>query len=137
MWRCASSLELLPNGVRNDLGETLVNKVKKKDYSASDLWCISRLGARKLFYGPNNQVLPANTVTRWLDVLLKAEKATDALLSLSRITGDAARDLSPATIELVKRALGEEAHRLESEEQDMGRVFGEDLPSGFVFQSHE
>ncbi len=137
MWRCSSSLELLPNGVKNDLGETLINKVKKKDYSASDIWCISRLGARKLFYGPNNQVLPANTVTRWLDVLLKAEKANDALISLARITGDAARDLSPATIEVVRRALGEDAHRLESEEQDMGRVFGEDLPSGLVFQNHE
>lgn len=137
MWRCASSLELLPNGVKTDLGETLIKKIKQKDFSGSDAWCISRLGARKLFYGPNNQVLPAATVTRWIDALLKTEKADDALISLARVTGDAARDLPPATIELVKRALGEEASRLDSEERDLGRVFGEELPSGLVLTANE
>lgn len=137
MWRCASSLELLPIGVKTDLGETLIKKIKQKDFSASDAWCISRLGARKLFYGPNNQVLPAATVTRWIDALLKTEKSDDALISLTRVTGDAARDLPPATIELVKRALGEEAGRLDSEERDLGRVFGEELPSGLVLTANE
>ena len=30
-----------------------------------------RLGARKLFYGPINQVLPAATAARWVDGLAK------------------------------------------------------------------
>jgi molecular chaperone DnaK (HSP70) len=135
MWRCASSLEHLPTGVRTDLGETLVKKVKGGDASNSDLWCLSRLGARKLFYGPNNQVLPAATVSRWIDVLVKDERAADALVSLARVTGDTARDLPPATVQVVRRILGDAAHRLDAEDQDLaalGRVFGEELPSGLV-----
>ncbi len=137
MWRCASSLELLPNGVRTDLGESLIRKVKAKEHSASDLWCLSRLGARKLFYGPNNQVLPAATASRWVDVLLKLSGTADALIALARVTGDAARDLPPATVELVRRALNDPqlVARLDSEEQDLaalGRVFGEALPNGLI-----
>ena len=133
MWRCASSLELLPNGVKTELGETLIKKIKGGDINASDLWCLSRLGARKLFYGPNNQVLPSATVQRWVEALLKIERAQDALVAMCRITGDAARDLPSSTVELVKRVLGDDAGLLESDEQDLARVFGEELPSGLVF----
>jgi molecular chaperone DnaK (HSP70) len=137
MWRCASSLELLPLGVKNDLGDTLIKKIKAKDYNASDLWCVSRLGARKLFYGPNNQVLAAATAARWLDVLVKADNASEAIVAVARVTGDAARDLSPASIDLAKRSLKDEKWiaALEGEQLDLaalGRVFGEELPNGLV-----
>lgn len=132
MWRCASSLELLPAGVKTDLGEMLVKKVKTKEITASDLWCLSRLGARKLFHGPNNAVLAAATVSRWVDALVKVEGAADALVSMARLTGDGARDLSPATVELVRRALKDDAGRLDSREENLDRVFGEELPSGLV-----
>jgi molecular chaperone DnaK (HSP70) len=138
MWRCASAMELLPNGVRTDLGEVLVRKLKQKEHSGSDLWCLSRLGARKLFYGPNNQVLPAAVVTRWVEALLKVEGAGEALVALARVTGDAARDLSPALVQSVKAYLRDPKmiEALEGEDQDLsalGRVFGEELPSGLVF----
>jgi hypothetical protein len=138
MWRCAASMELLPNGVRTDLGEVLVRKVKQKEHTASELWCLSRLGARKLFYGPNNQVLPAAVVTRWVETLLKVEGAGEALVALARVTGDAARDLNPAVVQSVKAYLRDEKliAALAGEDQDLaalGRVFGEELPSGLVF----
>lgn len=150
MWRCASSLELLPVGVKTELSETILKTVKAKQHSPSDLWCLSRLGARKLFYGPNNQVLPAATVSRWIDTLIKTDAAikvdssagaspgglaggvNDLLVAIARVTGDGARDLAPATVEVVRRALGEAADRLETDERDLSRVFGEDLPSGLV-----
>ncbi len=140
MWRCASALELLPNGVRTDLGEALAAKVKKQQHSASDIWCLSRLGARKLFYGPNNNVLPALTVTRWVEALLKVERAADALVAMARVTGDSARDLSPGVVQSVKQHLADPKliAALEGEDQDLaalGRIFGEDLPSGLVFSS--
>ncbi len=59
MWRAASSLELLPVGTKTDLGEGLMKRIAAKDYRESELWCLSRLGARQLFYGPINLVLPA------------------------------------------------------------------------------
>jgi molecular chaperone DnaK (HSP70) len=142
MWRCASSLELLPNGVKADLGELLVKKVRTKEHSASDLWCLSRLGARQLFYGPNNQVLSAAIAARWVEALVKAGNSEEAVLAIARVTGDAARDLPPGTVEMVRRALGDDRliAILEGEERDwaaLGRVFGEDLPSGLVLKAAE
>ena len=60
MWRTASSMELIPAGNRTQLGDALI-KQTKEDYV---LWCLSRLGARQLFYGPANQVLAARRSRR-------------------------------------------------------------------------
>jgi hypothetical protein len=56
MWRTVSSLELLPVGAKTELGDALLKRVKAGDFKESELWCLSRLGARKLFYGPINLV---------------------------------------------------------------------------------
>ena len=47
MWRTVSSLELLPVSAKTEVG----------DFKESELWCLSRLGARKFFYGPTKAVL--------------------------------------------------------------------------------
>jgi hypothetical protein len=134
MWRTASSLELLPIQTKTQLGDVLVAKAKSGDMRETAVWCLARLGARKLFYGPINQVLPATTATRWIESLVKISGAQDALVSIARRTGDSTRDLSPATLELVRRSIPESLIPvLEGEEQeDLGKVFGEELPSGLV-----
>ncbi|HLI85651.1 MAG TPA: Hsp70 family protein [Bryobacteraceae bacterium] len=141
LWRTASSLELLPIGTKTELGDALVKRVKAGDFKESELWCLSRLGARQLFYGPINLVIPPSTVTRWVEVLLNAPGAGDALAALARSTGDPTRDLSAATRQTVKHKLEKlpQAARLvavlEGEEEDdraLGRIFGEELPSGLV-----
>ena len=71
MWRCAASLELLPMGTKTELGDALVKRVKAGDFKDSELWCLAALGARKLFYGPINQVVPPATATRWVEALLR------------------------------------------------------------------
>ncbi|MDX2151260.1 MAG: Hsp70 family protein [Bryobacteraceae bacterium] len=145
MWRTASSLELLPVGTRTELGEALVKKVRASQHTDSDLWCLARLGARALFYGPINQVLPASTATRWVETLLDKAmpRAAEAVASIASHTGDSTRDLPPATLDLVRRALTEmeDAPRLLAvldgegprDLAAMGRMFGEELPSGLVF----
>ena len=105
MWRAAASLELLPLQTKTQLGDELLGRVAKGDFVETGLWCLARLGARKLFYGPINQVLPAATVSRWVDALLKVPKSADAVAALARVTGDATRDLPPHTLEPVRRAL--------------------------------
>ncbi|MCC6591089.1 MAG: hsp70 family protein [Bryobacterales bacterium] len=147
MWRCAASLELLPNGTRTELGEALVAKVKQKDIRDSDLWCIGRLGARELFYGPVNQVLPAATVSRWVEALAPLPQAAETIALLARRTGDAYRDLPPATVAIARRAV--ESHKdsarlvamLEGkgarDTESLSRIFGEELPSGLVLSSGE
>jgi molecular chaperone DnaK (HSP70) len=141
MWRTASSLELLPVGTKTELGEALIKRVKAGDFKESELWCLSRLGARQLFYGPINLVIPPATVTRWVETLLNAAGAGEALAAVARRTEDPTRDLSAATRETVRRKLEKMPHAerllavFEGEEEDdrtLGRIFGEELPSGLV-----
>ena len=141
MWRTASSLELLPLGTKSELGDALVKRVKKGDFKESELWCLSRLGARKLFYGPINLVVPPSTATWWAEAILNLPHAGDALAAIGRRTEDPTRDLPLATRDSIKRKVQGMAHAdrmlavLEGEEEDdttLGRIFGEELPSGLV-----
>jgi molecular chaperone DnaK (HSP70) len=142
MWRTVSSLELLPVGAKTELGETLLKRVKLGDFKESELWCLSRLGARKLFYGPTNLVIPPAAVTRWVEALINIPSAGDALAAMARRTDDPMRDLPLATREGVRRKLETLPHAarlaavLEGEEDDsaLGRIFGEELPSGLVLE---
>src|SRR5438874_12518518 len=136
MWRTASSLELLPLGTKTELGEALIKRVKAGDFKESELWCLSRVGARKLFYGPINLVVPPATVVRWVETLLRIPTAADALAAMARRTEDPTRDLPPATRESVKSKLQSLPHAdrllamLEGEGEDdrtLGRIFGDEL----------
>ncbi len=134
MWRTASSMELIPAGTRTQLGDALL-KQTKEDYV---LWCLSRLGARQLFYGPANQVLPPSVASRWSEALIAVPKAEDALISLARRTGDPVRDVSAATFAAVRgrlsapQAMAQLDGDAERDEGALGRIFGETLPSGLV-----
>jgi hypothetical protein len=135
MWRASASLELLPLQTKTQLGDELLARIAKNDFVETGLWCLARLGARKLFYGPINQVLPPSTASRWVEALLKVPKAADAIAALARVTGDSTRDLPPHTLETVRRAFPD--LNLEAEPTGdlatMGKIFGEELPSGLVF----
>jgi hypothetical protein len=135
MWRAAASLEFLPIQTKTQLGDELVARVAKGDFVDTGLWCLARLGARKLFYGPINQVLPSSTVARWLEPLLKIQKAEDAVAALAGHTGDSTRDLPAATLDVVRRAFpGLDLDReLSGDLAAMNKIFGEELPSGLVF----
>ena len=74
MWRTAASLELLPIQTKTDLGEALIKRLESGEGGATELWCIARIGARQLFYGPINQVIPAITASRWVDALVAGEE---------------------------------------------------------------
>lgn len=134
MWRAAASLELLPIQTKTQLGDELLTRVVKGDFVDTGLWCLARLGARKLFYGPINQVLPASVAPRWVEALVKLEKSEDAVAALARRTGDSTRDLAPPTLDLVRRTFP--GIDLDTEPQEnlaaMGKVFGEELPAGLV-----
>ncbi|MEZ5354679.1 MAG: Hsp70 family protein [Bryobacteraceae bacterium] len=147
MWRCAASLELLPAGTRTELGDALVKRIaaEKQESSVSrdsDLWCIARLGARELFYGPINQVLPPATVSRWVESLSRLPAAAEAVAAMARRTGDAYRDLPPPTFAIAHRLIEQhkDAQRLLAvlegrgprDAESLSRMFGEELPSGLV-----
>ncbi|MBV8568995.1 MAG: hypothetical protein JO319_00135, partial [Acidobacteriaceae bacterium] len=144
MWRTAASLELLPQQTKAQLGDALLGMVKQGEMLEAGLWSLSRLGARKLFSGPINLVLSPAIVSRWVEALLKlthSPSLLEAVVHISQLTGDTARDLPPGTLELVRRACqaspraADLLHQLAGEEQDLAsssRVFGEELPAGLV-----
>jgi molecular chaperone DnaK (HSP70) len=141
MWRAASSMELIPAANRIQLGDALIKQGKQSGYSDTVLWCIARLGARQLFYGPANQVLTPAIATRWIEALITVPKAEDALVSLARKTGDPVRDVAAATFTAVRDRIADPhvAWQLEGDaerdEHAMGRIFGEALPSGLIINA--
>ena len=121
-----------------------MRRVKAGDFRESELWCLSRLGARELFYGPINQVVPPAAAGRWAEALLPVDSpgVGDALAAIARRTEDPTRDLAPATLSGVRRKLESLPHAErylamlegdeERDERALGRIFGEELPSGLV-----
>jgi molecular chaperone DnaK (HSP70) len=140
MWRTAASMELIPAANRIQLGDALVKAGKQGGFT-DILWCIARLGARQLFYGPANQVLSPAIATRWIEALLPAAKTDDALVSLARRTGDPVRDVAASVFDSVRAKITDPqlAAQLDGEterdERALGRIFGEALPSGLVLEA--
>jgi hypothetical protein len=139
MWRTAASLELLPVQTKTQLGEALLGMLKRGEMVTAGTWCLSRLGARKLFHGPINLVVPPSSAARWAEALLKLPHTPallQAVVTIARITGDVARDLPAATLETVRMACApEQLRQLAGEADDLetsNRLLGEDLPAGFV-----
>jgi molecular chaperone DnaK (HSP70) len=139
MWRTASSLEHLPAGTRTELGDALVKKLRNNDGGASELWCMARIGARRLFYAPMNQVLPASTASRWVESLAKVPHSVETLVRLAQKTGNVTLDVNAQTAGLVRKLIGGDADLealLDGEAQsDFDRVFGEELPGGLVLEN--
>ncbi len=150
MWRTAASLELLPQQTKVQLGDALLSMAKQGEMIDSVVWCLSRLGARKLFSGPINLVVSPSVAGRWGETLLRLPSTPallEAVVHIAQQTGDAARDLPPATLELVRRACGTGPdsasllRELSGETASLAsssRVFGEGLPAGLALaDSHE
>jgi hypothetical protein len=143
MWRTAASLELLPNQTKAQMGEAVVELLKTGQMIEAAVWCLSRLGARKLFNAPINLVVAPAVVNRWIESLLRLPRTPSVLEALVRVgqqTGDTARDLSPAVLDSIRRALesSPQAASLlrelagETDAAASSRTFGEELPAGLV-----
>jgi hypothetical protein len=144
MWRTAASLELLPTQTKMQLGDGLLDIVKRGEMLDAGTWCLSRLGARRLFSGPINLVVGPTTAARWIEGLLRLPHTAallEAAVRIAQQTGDTARDLPPATLEKVRGAVETSSHaadllrQLAGAEQDLAgssRIFGEELPAGLV-----
>ena len=144
MWRTAASLELLPVQTKTQLGDALLASVKRGEMLDAGTWCLSRLGARKLFSGPINLVVPPSVAARWIETLLRlahTPQLLEAVVQIAQQTGDSARDLPPASLDAVRHAVETSARsadllrQLSGAAQDLAsssRVFGEELPAGLI-----
>jgi len=146
IWRMLGSFELLPVATKIELGDRLCRLLERRNWPLRSVafWALARLGARCPVYGPLNSVVPADTASGWLGVLLKQQDDEPALLlavmQLARRTGDRYRDVGEkqrsAVVKWLRRRdaaehlvqLVQEGGTLDREEQKM--VFGEALPVG-------
>jgi hypothetical protein len=147
MWRLVGSLELLSVRLKGELGDILVELMRKKSMQPARqamVWALGRIGTRTPVYGPLNTVVSAEGATQWLEQLLSRREPTDvellAALQLARRTDDRYRDLDDKRRAQVldwMEASAAPEHFLELvanggslDREEQGRVFGESLPKG-------
>ncbi|MFO0723366.1 MAG: Hsp70 family protein [Myxococcota bacterium] len=146
MWRAASSLELLSGKARAQLGDALVDAIVERRAPRSAYWCLGRIGARGLLYGPREATVRPSSVVTWCDRVLalprspKDEDPTDAVIAMARLVGDRQLDLEEEPRKAIHARLsaaGVEASRLNPllevvalDAAEQSAAFGEGLPSG-------
>ncbi len=145
MVRLVAALERLPVHRKVDVGEWLLERLRKPAESPQTWWAVGRLGARVPFYGSAHNVVPRETAMEWLEQLLaldwkRVKPGAFAATLLARMSGDRARDLEPDFRALIAQRL-QAAKAPDSwiqmvqtvtqlDEADEKRVFGESLPPG-------
>ncbi len=148
MWRFAASLERLGAEQKEAMGQALMKGLSKPDMGNHVLWCLGRLGARSLLYGPANTAVTRQTAEDWLETVISREYAagretTDAvfaLAQLAKITGDRSRDIDADLREhvlekLAKLGATEDDMKpvreyTEREAAEQGQALGDSLPIG-------
>lgn len=146
MWRAAASLERIGAKSRAQLGDALIVLIEERKGPKAALWCLGRIGARRLLYGPREATVRAATAADWARCLMKLPKPSkdedrlSCLVSIGRLTGDRQLDLD----EDVRREIAAYLEKLGAAEADrlpLTRVvepdrdteraaFGEGLPAG-------
>src|SRR5205085_2846547 len=101
MWRAAGSLERLDVKLKEQLGAALLKQLRRSPAPTYGFWSLTRLGARRLLYGPLNAVLHPQVAEAWTDALLGFEPGHESerlawafcLTQLARKCGQRALDV--------------------------------------------
>ncbi len=145
MVRLAASLERITAERKVEVGEWLLERLRRKGESPQTWWAIARIGARVPLYGSAHNVVPREVASRWLEKCFTLDwhaiqQASFAATLISRMSGDRARDLSPEhrsqVIDLL-RAAKSPTSWIEMVDTvvtlnaaDEQRIFGDSLPPG-------
>ena len=147
MLRLFAAMEAVPWKYRQEMGQWMLQRLKRPDETVHTWWAIGRLAARQSLAANAHLVMPPEAAQEFLDATLaqdwrKNETAMFAAVQMARMTGDRARDLDQAVREQVllkMRASGapqrwvamvEQVVQMEAEDQK--RSLGDSLPPGLV-----
>jgi hypothetical protein len=148
MWRAVASLERIDVKQKELLGQSLLKSLRRSPVPTYGFFALTRLGARRLLYGPLNAVVHHQVVEGWLDAILSFEPGHQServawpfcLTQLARRTGQRALDVDDShrkSVLSVLRSLDVPAHWLrlveevtELESDEQSQMFGESLPIG-------
>jgi hypothetical protein len=147
MWRAAASLERVSAKARAQLGDALLELLTTKKAPKGALWCMSRIGARNLLYGPKEATVKPGRAVQWANALLEAnlrgdERAEDCVLDLVAFTGDRQLDVEEEVrrrldAALAERGVAPEQRRrlfevVERDRDSRGVAYGDSLPVGIT-----
>jgi len=148
IWRAAASLERIGAKSRAQLGDALLDLLEAKKAPRGAFWCLGRIGARRLLYGPREATVRAKIAEKWagrimdLPKMLKGEHPAACMVSMCRLTGDRQFDLPLEARTKVKAYLLDfgvpeeqltpltEVVQLDTKSE--AQAFGEDLPVGLM-----
>ncbi len=145
MVRLAGVLERLPADKKTELGQWLLKRLQKASEPNQTWWAVGRIGSRVPFHGSSHNVVPAVTVSSWLEQILavdwkKVPQAAFAATMIARKCGDRTRDIDDGMREKVLDkmrqckmpsswiSMVEQFQPLD--EQQEKQVYGEALPPG-------
>jgi hypothetical protein len=149
-WRCLGSLERLDVQVKTQVLDALLRSPSRLE--DHHYWVVARLGARRLFHGPANGVVPARTLTGLLALLRQRcpserppRAALFAVASLARLCGIRDLDLADedrlAALALLQQAGAPEAwtalltSHADATDEVTAELVGDRLPLGLAIDS--
>ncbi|MDL1967324.1 MAG: hsp70 family protein [Deltaproteobacteria bacterium] len=147
IWMAVANMERLLVKDKIQWGRMLLSEIKPKKCNPQYLWSLSRIGARELFYGPVDRVMPPEEISSWIEEILSKtwrnpKPVGMAIAQLARKTGDRMRDLDSSIIDIIIDWMNqddflspyikylEDVVPIAKSEEDA--IFGEILPSGLV-----
>ena len=147
MLRLFAAMEAVPWQYRQEMGQWMLQRLKRPEETVQTWWAIGRLAARQPLAANAHLVMPPEAAQEFLNATLaqdwrRNETAMFAAVQMARMTGDRARDLADAPRAQVlekMRAAGapqrwiamvEQVVQMEAEDQK--RSFGDSLPPGLV-----
>src|SRR5690606_28819409 len=147
MLRLFAAMEAVPWQYRQEMGQWMLQRLKREGETVQTWWAIGRLAARQSLAANAHLVMPPDAAQEFLDATLtqdwrKNETAMFAAVQMTRMTGDRARDF-PDTVRahvLEKlRAAGASARWItlvetvvQMEAEDQKRSLGDSLPPGLI-----
>ena len=147
MLRLFAAMEAVPWQYRQEMGQWMLQRLKRPDETVQTWWAIGRLAARQSLAANAHLVMPPDAAQEFVNATLaqdwrRNETAMFAALQMARMTGDRARDLpDPIRAQVLAKmrssgaperwvAMVEQVVQMDAEDQK--RSLGDSLPPGLV-----
>lgn len=147
MLRLFAAMEAVPWQYRQEMGQWMLQRLRREDETVQTWWAIGRLAARQSLAANAHLVMPPEAALEFLNATLaqdwrRNETAMFAAVQMARMTGDRARDLPDAiraqVLEKMRSSgaperwliMVEQVVQMEAEDQK--RSLGDSLPPGLV-----
>ncbi|MPM83338.1 hypothetical protein SDC9_130402 [bioreactor metagenome] len=147
MLRLFAAMEAVPWQYRQEMGQWMLQRLRREDETVQTWWAIGRLAARQSLAANAHLVMPPEAALEFVSATLaqdwrRNETAMFAAVQMARMTGDRARDLPDAiraqVLEKMRSSgaperwmtMVEQVVQMEAEDQK--RSLGDSLPPGLV-----